>query len=98
MSPFVGFVAVADAFACYPVDAIHPSCEILQLAPLAAEWPPLRIDRMDPAEHAQRELTINRSDNCSSILIVKRLIVVELGLKGLPVGDARVYDDGWSAA
>ena len=37
-----------------PVRAGGPAGQILQLAPLAAERPPRGINRMPPAEHAQR--------------------------------------------
>ena len=38
----------------HPIPPVHPVPEVEQLAPFAAEWPPLRRDRPCPAVYADR--------------------------------------------
>src|SRR5262249_40164718 len=50
----LGLVGVGNALAGDLVAPVGPAREILQLAALAAERPPGRVDRPAPAEHAHR--------------------------------------------
>jgi len=54
MFTFVSFVRIRNRFGRHPIRAFGPAGQILQLAPLAAERPIHGINRMPPAEHAQR--------------------------------------------
>ena len=46
-------VRLRNRFGRDPVGPRRPAGQILQFAPLAAERPPLGLDRVPPAEHAQ---------------------------------------------
>jgi hypothetical protein len=55
----VRFVGLDERLSRDSVTAINPSGEILQLTSLAAERSPVRIDRLKPAEHAQRSVALH---------------------------------------
>jgi len=55
MFTFVSVIRIRDRFGRNPIRAVGPAGQILQLAAPAAERPIHGINRMPPAEHAQRE-------------------------------------------
>src|SRR5207247_786203 len=50
----VTLVGIAHRFGGDPVSSFSPSRQVLQLTAFAAEGPPELLDRMAPAEHAER--------------------------------------------